>query len=132
VSFLVDTDICSRYMQGNSLVSTRFIQYGGRLRVSTVTQGELFVWALRAKAPPRRLQNLFDLLKEVLVLPVDETTARTFGEVRSWQLDRGLATPDLDLLNAAIALAHGLTLVTHNTRDYAQVPGLSLVDWLGP
>ena len=82
-----------------------------------------------AKASPRRSQSLNELLKEVLVLSVDETVARKFGEVRAWQLDRGLATPDLDLVNAAVALVYGFTMVTHNTADYANVPGLVLVDW---
>jgi tRNA(fMet)-specific endonuclease VapC len=132
VSFLLDTDICSAYLKHNGLIANRFVQYGGRLNISTVTLGELFVWALRARASPGRLQSLQDLLKEVLVLHVDEAVAREFGEVRARQLDRGLATPDLDLLNAAVALAHGLTLITHNTQDYANVPGLSLADWLAP
>lgn len=70
--------------------------------------------------------------QEVLVLPVDETVARKFGEVRAWQLDRGFASPDLDLLNAAVALVHGFTMVTHNTADYENVPGLILADWLVP
>ena len=57
---------------------------------------------------------------------------RKFGEVRAWQLDRGLATPDLDLLNGSVALAHGLTLVTHNVSDYAHIPGLTVDDWMVP
>jgi tRNA(fMet)-specific endonuclease VapC len=132
VSFLLDTDICSAQMKGDRRVHSRFIQHGGRLHLSTVTLGELFAWVGRAKASPRRSQTLRDLLKEVLVLPIDETVARKFGEVRAWQLDRGLATPDLDLLNASVALAHGFTMVTHNTADYANVPGLVLADWLMP
>lgn len=36
----------------------------------------------------------------------------------------------MDLLIAATALAHDLTLVTHNTHDFAHVPGLRVVDWL--
>ena len=35
-----------------------------------------------------------------------------------------------DLQIAAIALAHDLTVVTHNTREFARVPGLKLEDWL--
>ncbi len=132
MSFLLDTDICSAHVKGNASVVNRFIQHGGRLNMSTVTQGEVFAWALRARASPGRLQDVLDLLKNVPALPVDEAVAGKFGEVRAWQMDRGLATPDLDLLNASVALAHGLTLVTHNTRDYANVPGLSLVDWLAP
>jgi tRNA(fMet)-specific endonuclease VapC len=119
-------------MKANTRVHGRFIQYGGRLYVSAVTLGELFAWVGRAKASPRRSQTLHDLLKDVLVLPIDETVARKFGEVRAWQLDRGLATPDLDLLNGAVALSRGFTMVTHNTADYANVPGLVIADWLIP
>ena len=132
MSFVLDTDICSAQMKANARVHGRFIQHGGRLYVSAVTLGELFAWVGRAKASPRRSQTLRDLLKEVLVLPVDETVARKFGEVRAWQLDHGLASPELDLLNAAVALAHGFTMVTHNTADYENVPGLILADWLVP
>ena len=34
-----------------------------------------------------------------------------------------------DLLIASIALANGLTLVTHNTREFSRIPGLKLEDW---
>jgi tRNA(fMet)-specific endonuclease VapC len=30
---------------------------------------------------------------------------------------------------AATALAHGLALVTHNTREFKRVAGLVYVDW---
>lgn len=132
MSFLLDTDICSAYLKGHGVVMGRFIQYGGRLHISSVTLGELLAWARRAKAPPRRLQSVRDLLGEVRVLPVEEAVADRFGEVRAWQLDRGIATPGLDLLNASVALVHGLTLATHNVADYADVPGLHVVDWLVP
>jgi tRNA(fMet)-specific endonuclease VapC len=132
LSFLLDTDICSAWMKGHQTVTNRFIQYGGGLHISTVTLGELWAWVGRAKAPPRRIQRLLDLLKEVQVLPVDELVARKFGDARAWQLDRGLSTPDLDLLNASVALLHDLTMVTHNTQDYDHVPGLKRDDWLVP
>jgi tRNA(fMet)-specific endonuclease VapC len=132
MSFLVDTDTCSAYIKGVGRVMQRFAQYGGRLYISTVTLGELHAWALRAKASPKRSQDLLDLLREVQVLPVDEAVARKFGEARAWQLDRGLSSPELDLLNGAVALEHNLTMVTHNVRDYANIPGLMLDDWLAP
>jgi predicted nucleic acid-binding protein len=47
MSFLLDTDICSASMKGLPAVSNRFVQYSGRLHMSTVTLGELFAWASR-------------------------------------------------------------------------------------
>jgi len=35
-----------------------------------------------------------------------------------------------DLKIAAITLAHGATLLTRNTRDFAQVPELNIENWL--
>lgn len=104
----------------------------GRLNISVLTTGELFTWAMRANAPPTRLQSLLDFLDDVQILDFDLTVARRFGELRAALLDAGHPTPTLDLLIAATASVHGLTLVTHNTRDFSHVPGLSLVDWLVP
>jgi len=36
------------------------------------------------------------------------------------------------MLIAAIALAHSLTLVTHNTAEFSRVPGLAIEDWEQP
>jgi tRNA(fMet)-specific endonuclease VapC len=132
VSFLVDTDVCSAYLRGDRLVWNRFMQYGGGLQVSTVTVGELFTWVLRANASPARLQGLLDLLRDTTVLEVTLDVARKFGEVRAGLLDRGLAAPEMDLLIGSTALVHGLTMVTHNVADYANIPGLMVVDWLIP
>jgi tRNA(fMet)-specific endonuclease VapC len=34
-----------------------------------------------------------------------------------------------DLMIASIAIANGLTLVTHNTSEFSRVPDLNLEDW---
>ncbi len=84
------------------------------------------------KASPKRMHDLLDLLREVQVLSVDEPVARKFGEVRAWQLDHGLGSPELDLLNGAVALVQNFTMVTHNVQDYANIPGLIIDDWMVP
>jgi tRNA(fMet)-specific endonuclease VapC len=37
-----------------------------------------------------------------------------------------------DLQIAAIALQHGLIVVTHNVAEFTRVPGLVVEDWLAP
>jgi tRNA(fMet)-specific endonuclease VapC len=41
----------------------------------------------------------------------------------------GQLTGPNDLLIAAIAIAHQVTLVTHNTREFQRVEGLQVDDW---
>jgi len=132
LSFLLDTDTCSAHLKQRGAVSSKFLQYTGRLHISTLTVGELFTWACRATASPHRLQSLLDLLDDVTVLEVSEVIGRRFGEVRAGLLDAGQPAPNVDLFIAATALVHDLTLVTHNVHDFANVPGLRIDDWMVP
>jgi tRNA(fMet)-specific endonuclease VapC len=61
---------------------------------------------------------------------LDSVVAHKAGEVGADLLDRGIVISTPDLLIAATALVHNLTLATHNTQDYVHIPGLNLVDWL--
>jgi len=131
MSFLV-TDICSAYLRGNNPVTTRFVQHGGRIGISAVTAAELFAWSLRSQAPASRISELRQLLQIVQLFEVDGAVAERWGALRAAQLDVGLQTPRIDLLIAATALVHGRSLVTHNTKDYSAITGLTLVDWLMP
>ena len=129
MSFLVDTDICSAHLKGHPRITSRFLQYTGNLHISVITLGELLTWALRAKASPKRMQGLLAFLNDMIILDVTADIARKFGEIRADLLDKGQPTPDLDLLIAATALHFGLTVVTHNLGDYANVPNLNVTDW---
>lgn len=130
MSVLLDTDICSAHLNANRTVERRLRANRGQLYASAITQGELLTWVLRRKSPPRKLEAVESFLSELVILPVDHLVARKFGEVRARLLDAGRPTPNLDLLIACTALVHGLTVVTHNTKDFAHIPGLALEDWL--
>lgn len=54
-------------------------------------------------------------------------------DLLSAQLRRqGIEIPSVDLLIASVALVYHLTVVTHNTADFENIPGLRLDDWLTP
>ena len=66
------------------------------------------------------------------MLEISLPVAEKFGDIRAGLFDRGITVGEMDLLNGATALVHGLTMVTHNVRDYANIPGLTIDDWLVP
>jgi tRNA(fMet)-specific endonuclease VapC len=132
MSYLLDADICSAHLRNVGSVTGRLLQYTGRLNISVITLGELLSWTLRSKSAAKYHQGLLELLADVTVLDVDQQVGWKFGELRAALLDRGRPVPSIDLVIGATALVHSLTLVTHNVRDFANIPGLQVVDWLKP
>ena len=132
MSFLLDTDICSAHLRRPPGLAHRFIQYGGRLNLSTVTLGELYAWAHRRADPEPLLTLVHELLGDIPVLPYDERCACEFGRIRGKLLREGATVGTADVMIAAVALVHNLTVVTHNTAHFVNIPGLRLEDWLTP
>jgi tRNA(fMet)-specific endonuclease VapC len=65
-------------------------------------------------------------------LDFDSACAEQFGKLQGGLLNQGIKVPVADLMIASVALAHNLTLVTNNTADFQNIPGLRLDDWLTP
>ncbi len=130
MSFVLDTNICSAHFRRPGGLAHRFIQYGGGLFVPSVVVGELYAGAYHVANPSTLLDKIADLLTDVTVLDFDLACAARFGEIRGSLLQRGLAIPSVDLMIASVALVHDCTLVTHNTKDFQNVPGLRLENWL--
>lgn len=130
MSFLLDTNICSAHIKGNRQVFGYFLQHAGQLSISAMTVAELTTWSHRASLSNDTRQALTAFLRDIPCLPFDFDVAVKYGEVYAQLLASGKPAPLADLQIAVTALAHDLTLVTHNTADFAYVPHLRIVNWL--
>lgn len=72
---------------------------------------------------------LNDVLAPLPMLPYDAAAARIHADIRAARERIGRPLPHADGQIAAIALAHGLTVVTRNTADFAQIDRLPVADW---
>ena len=70
------------------------------------------------------------LLLRMPVLEWTSNAADQYGALAAQLQAKELAIGVLDTMIAAHALAAGLTVVTHNMRDFKRVPGLVVVDWM--
>lgn len=132
MNFLLDTDTCSAHLRRPAKLAHRFIQHAGGLAILTIVLAELYTGAYKHSSPSKLLALIADLLQEVQLLDFDAACAERFGQVRGTLLQQGITVSRMDLLIASVALVHNLTLVTHNTADYQNIPGLRLDDWLIP
>lgn len=97
------------------------------LAVSLISYGELYEGAYYARDREGSLAGLHAFLEGKELLPVTAAVAARFAIVRG-ALSRPLRQQigDMDLLIAATALTHDLTLLTRNLRDFQHVPNLRL------
>jgi tRNA(fMet)-specific endonuclease VapC len=130
MSFLLDTNICSAHMRRPGGLAHRFMQYNSRLAIPTIVLAELYAGAYRHPNPARLLLLIEDLLREVNVLDFDAECAEQFGKLRGALLQQGVSVSVPDLMIAAVALVHDLTLVTHNTSDFECISNIRLENWL--
>jgi tRNA(fMet)-specific endonuclease VapC len=87
---------------------------------------------LQRVARPRAAETRFNrIFQDVPILPFDVASARRCAILRDTLTQQGkrVRPRALDLITASIAMEHGLTLVTRNTADYADIPGLMLYEW---
>jgi tRNA(fMet)-specific endonuclease VapC len=63
------------------------------------------------------------------VVHLPEEAATAYGEIRAAMEARGEMIAGNDLWIAAHAKSAGLTLITHNEREFKRVPGLKLQNW---
>jgi len=73
-----------------------------------------------------RLVGLFDFFARWDIVPFDGAAAAHFKRLRRQRVRIGT----MDLKIAATALAHGVLLLSANLRDFQQVPGLRVENWL--
>ncbi len=133
MSYLIDTNVLSelRRPQPDPQVA-RWMQErpATTLYLSVLTLGELRK-GVEGLADTRRKRRLLDWLEVDLpayfkgrVVSVDATTADRWGRLLA-RARRPL--PAIDSLLAATAMAHGLTLVTRNLKDF-QYPDLQVLN----
>ncbi|AMV23091.1 tRNA(fMet)-specific endonuclease VapC [Gemmata sp. SH-PL17] len=84
-------------------------------------------------ADPIKVHNAVDVFaSQFISFPFDDNCARRFGEIRHALMSLGKPIGPYDTMIAAVALANGLTLVTHNTSEFSRVAGLVWEDWQNP
>ena len=86
--------------------------------------------SLVAKGSDRLWRAYRSVLKgRMHVLPVDIRVAEQYARVQAACSRVGRTKPAFDLLIAATALVHGLTLATCNVRHFEGIESLAVEDW---
>jgi toxin FitB len=132
--FLTDTNVISEFRKeerADDGVRAFFANYEDRdIHLSVVTVAELHqgVHALRRRGDEIQAKNIENWVERILrqyaknILIVDKAVGEIWARLRVPHRE-----PALDKLIAATALAHGLTVVTRNVRDF-EITGVPILN----
>lgn len=129
--YLLDTNVCVDYMRGRVPGVRHSIDAvpPQAIALCSVVRAELFRGIYRSASPLREQARVVAFAQRFASLPFDDPAAEIAGRLDADLQAMGLRIGPYDLHIAAIALAHGLTLVTRNTQEFSRVMGLALEDW---
>ncbi len=129
--YLLDTNIIIYVIKQRPLsVLSTFNMHAGRMAMSAISLAELIHGAEKSMAPARNLAVVEDFASRLEVLPYGSEAAYHYGAIRAALEKLGQPIGVNDLHIAAQARAKGLTLVTHNMREFERVPGLYCESWV--
>ncbi len=125
---LLDTNVAIYLATGHTLAARYRPHIEGHIAaLSFASEAELLYTSLRARDPARAVSYWRAVLPFYLVLFPDSATCEIWAWITSVCHRLGRPRQHNDLWIAATALRHELPLVTHNRRDFVDIPDLSVI-----
>jgi tRNA(fMet)-specific endonuclease VapC len=130
---LIDASVLIEYERGRLDLQKKLAgREDEEFFLSVVTASELLHGVHRAREASIRARRSA-LTEAVLVtfplLSIDLPTARIHAQLGADLASRGIVIGPNDLWLAAAAIAHDLSLVTGNVREFRRVSGLTVEQW---
>lgn len=148
--YLLDTNHCSRLLQGHSAIISKLQELGDTpIATCVIVRDELIFMAQKSEQKAENLHHVHQFLHDIVVYPVDDHTADIYGKLKARILDHfgprekaqrrktnttKLGFSENDLWIAAIAKRYALTIVSADS-DFdriKKVEDLSVERWWSP
>ena len=124
---ILDTNAVSALLAGDEELG-EVLKGESRHHLPVVVIGE-YRYGLRRSRHRERLEPILDLLvRESVVLLVDEQTAEQFATVRDELRENGTQIPENDVWISALGRQHGLSIVSRDSH-FDLVPQLIRRSW---
>jgi tRNA(fMet)-specific endonuclease VapC len=117
-------------LKSNRKVELRFSREFPQCYTSTLVIAELYKGAYASQQVDRNVENLRSFAELLTVEVFDQAAAAEFGKIQTELRQLARPTGVIDALIAAVARSRGSIMVTNNIRDFENIPGLRLEDWI--
>ena len=131
MKYYLDSNICIFYLRNPQGALARKIHSfsSDDIKIPAVVKGELLTGAMKSARRDRNVNEVLAFLGQFEIVPFDDASAWTYGEIKSSLELKGQPIGFNDVIIAATVLAHNGILITNNTREFIRVEGLECIDW---
>jgi tRNA(fMet)-specific endonuclease VapC len=131
MKYLLDTNVCIKYLNGRSdkIVKILSSLNPEDVVICSIVRAELYAGVYKSSSfqkTHKKIQNFLDVFPS---LPFDDDASEIYGRIRASLEKVGKPIGPYDLQIASIAIQHKLILTTHNKKEFSRIKGLKIEDW---
>ncbi len=132
MKYLLDTNVCIVYLNDSHAHVVKKLKdlKPDDLFLCQMVKAELIYGAYKSSRQVENLALLEQFFSQFTSLPFDDKAVEIYGEIRAKLAKIGKPIEPNDLIIASIAIAHDVTLVTHNVGEFSRVSQLKIKDWM--
>lgn len=129
--YLLDTDTLVYYLRGRSEVTQKLLSFPiSELCTSSICIGELYYGAAKSQKQLERKAEVDQLRSVLTSIVLSNREMERFGHLKASLEQQGERLADADLIIAATALEHNLSIVTGNLKHFQRIEGLRVESWI--
>ena len=125
--YLLDTNIVIALFAKDPSVQKHIVK-AGEIFIPAAVIGKLFFGAFKSGRPKANFAHIENFAENNAVLACGIGTSREYGRIKHHLLKRGKPIPENDIWIAALAMEHGLTLVSRD-EHFKKIDELKKVVW---
>jgi predicted nucleic acid-binding protein len=133
MGLMVDTNVFIRFERSGKPIDFSSWESSQDVYISVVIASELLMGVHRANTEDRRQRRsafVEAVISGISVLDFTLPAARIHAEIHAELAKKGQIVGAHDLIIAATALCHGLSLLTDNVQEFSRVPGLNVIPFI--
>lgn len=130
MKYLLDTNICVYWLNGNKTIEEKAVQVGLKhVAISFITLSELYYGAYKSQKVQQNLTALKNLESKLKRVESNKEICKAFGELKAELAKEGKIIDDADLFIACCALKSNRVVVTNNEKHFSRIKGLKIENW---
>ena len=130
--YYLDTNTCVYFLNGTykSILEELKLNKPEDIKIPALVKAELLLGVEKSikRELNERIFNKF--LEPFEVISFDDESSIVYAKIRANLEKKGRIIGPNDLIIAATVMAHKGILITHNTKEFKQISGLEIEDWV--